>query len=551
MKFTRIFSKRQTAQREPIPGEDQVLNSAGGYVYPVDDWTRLERFLVLGTEGGTYYVTEQKLSRENADVVVRCVQTDGERAVGTIVEISREGRAPKNSPAIFALALAASLGDDLTRATALKAMPVVCRTGTHLFEFCEYAQGLRGWGRGMRRAVALWYAAREPRDLAYQLVKYQQREGWSHRDLLRLTHPKAEGVRNDLFYWAVKGWPGVGEEPHPDETLRFIWAVERAKSVTDAAEMAALIRDHRLPREAVPTQFLTNPKVWEALLHDTPMTALIRNLGNLSKSGLLVPGSDAEARVIAQLGDVERLRRARVHPIALLSALRVYKQGHGVRSSGTWEPCPRVVDALDAAFYSAFKAVEPTGRRFLLALDVSGSMGTGEVAGVPGLTPREASAALALVTMAVEPNCEVVGFHSGADYWEPADPGRKRPWANYPHGISPLTISPRQRLDDVIRTVSDLAMGGTDCALPMLWALDKRRKFDVFVILTDNETWAGDIHPSQALVQYRKRMGVAAKLIVVAMTATGFSIADPQDAGMMDVVGFDTLTPQVISNYVR
>jgi 60 kDa SS-A/Ro ribonucleoprotein len=530
MRFTRIFSRRETSQREPIPGEDQVLNSAGGYVYPVDDWTRLERFLVLGTEGGTYYSSEQKLSRENAEAVVRCVQADGVRVVGTIVEISREGRAPKNSPAIFALALAASLGDATTRSTALKAMPLVCRTGAHLFEFCEYAQGLRGWGRGMRRGIAIWYAAREPRDLAYQLVKYQQREGWSHRDLLRLTHPKAEGVRNDLFYWAVKGWPGVGEEPHPDETLRFIWAVERAKGVTDEAEMAALIRDYRLPREAVPTQLLTSPKVWEALLHDTPMTALIRNLGNLSKVGLLVPGSDAEARVVELLGDVERLRRARVHPIALLSALRVYGQGHGVRGQGEWEASRKVVDALDAAFYTAFKAVDPTGKRFLLALDVSGSMGSGEIAGVPGLTPREASAALALVTMAVEPNCQVVGFQTS---------------------LTPLTVSPRQRLDDVVRTVSNLRFGGTDCALPMLWALEKRREFDAFVVLTDNETWAGDIHPSQALVRYRKEMGIAARLVVVGMTATSFSIADPKDAGMMDVVGFDTATPQVISNYVR
>jgi len=45
-------------------------------------------------------------------------------------------------------------------------------------------------------------------------------------------------------------------------------------------------------------------------------------------------------------------------------------------------------------------------------------------------------------------------------------------------------------------------------------------------------------------------MGIAAKLIVVAMTSNGFTIADPDDAGMLDVVGFDTATPQVISDFV-
>ena len=71
------------------------------------------------------------------------------------------------------------------------------------------------------------------------------------------------------------------------------------------------------------------------------------------------------------------------------------------------------------------------------------------------------------------------------------------------------------------------------------------------MIYTDNETWAGEIHPHQALIEYRRKMGIPARLIVVAMTATGFSIADPEDAGMLDVVGFDTAVPNLISEFSR
>ena len=46
-------------------------------------------------------------------------------------------------------------------------------------------------------------------------------------------------------------------------------------------------------------------------------------------------------------------------------------------------------------------------------------------------------------------------------------------------------------------------------------------------------------------------MGRAAKLVVVGMTATGFTIADPNDAGMLDVVGFDAGAPQVMADFVR
>ena len=110
-------------------------------------------------------------------------------------------------------------------------------------------------------------------------------------------------------------------------------------------------------------------------------------------------------------------------------------------------------------------------------------------------------------------------------------------------------MSPRQRLDDVVQRLNRMPFGGTDCALPMVEALKRRWEVDVFVVYTDSETWAGDIHPVQALREYRERMGIAAKLVVVAMASNGFSIADPDDAGMLDVVGFDAATPELISRF--
>jgi 60 kDa SS-A/Ro ribonucleoprotein len=155
---------------------------------------------------------------------------------------------------------------------------------------------------------------------------------------------------------------------------------------------------------------------------------------------------------------------------------------------------------------------------------------------------------MALITAASEPSHEVVGFFAGeggADF-----PAGTR-FASSRSGLTPLALSPRQRLDDAIRTVSGLPFGGTDCALPMLYALEREREIDTFVIYTDSETWAGDIHPAQALRKYREQSGISASLVVVGMVSNGFSIADPQDPGMLDVVGFDTATPQLISDFAR
>jgi len=543
--YAKPFNRRATPQSQPIPGSTQVPNSAGGYSWEVNDWMRFDRFLILGAEGGTYYITERDLVKENHDAVVRCIKADGVRAVNRIVEISTSGRAPKNDPAIFALALVAAHGDKEARTLAFKNLGKVCRIGTHLFHFAEYVNVLRGWGRGLRNAVTGWYIGREADELAHQAVKYQQRDGWSHGDLLRLAHPKAHSAQHDaVFRWMLAGADSLGEREvkrkvRGEERVakygavgtlpKLIEAFERVKRTTNVIEVAKLIDEFNLPREAIPTQWLNEVKVWEALLECMPLTAMIRNLGKMTSIGLVKPFSEAAKLIVRKLSDETSLKRARIHPLAVLIAEKVYAQGRGDKGSLTWKPVSQIVDALDAAFYATFQNVEPCGKPVLLALDVSGSMGGGSVAG-SCLTPREASAAMALVTAATEREYHIMGFSDR---------------------FMPLNISPRMRLDDVVKRIGHLPFQGTDCSLPMIWARENGVNVSAFITYTDSETWAGNIHPSQALRQYRSEFVGDAKAVVVGMTSNGFTLADPNDRGMLDVVGFDTTAPAVIADFVR
>jgi len=85
----------------------------------------------------------------------------------------------------------------------------------------------------------------------------------------------------------------------------------------------------------------------------------------------------------------------------------------------------------------------------------------------------------------------------------------------------------------------------------MIYAKQNKRDVDAFCIYTDNETWAGNVHPKQALREYRNAMNKPqAKQVVVGMTATEFTIADPSDPLTLDVVGFDLNTPEAISVFV-
>src|SRR5213078_3444780 len=295
------------------------------------------------------YIAEQDLVKQNHDALVRCIKADGVRAVKRIVDISDSGRAPKNDPAIFVLALVVTHGDARVKAHAFSNLAKVCRIGTHLFHFAEYVNAMRGWGRGLRNAVAGWYLEREAADLAHQAVKYQQRDGWSHADLLRLAHPKAPSPQHDaVFRWMLAGADALGEREVKrkvrgedrvakygavGELPKLIQAFERVKCTENVIEVVKLIDEFDLPREAIPTQWLNEVRVWEALLERMPMTAMIRNLGKMTSLGLLAPFSDAKRLIVQKLRDETALKRARIHPLAVLVAQKIYAQGHGDKGS--------------------------------------------------------------------------------------------------------------------------------------------------------------------------------------------------------------------------
>lgn len=529
----RTYSTRRTPQTRPANAR-QSRNRAGGYTFTVDPATALRRFLILGVDSGTYYAKPRELAAQNAAVVIRYATDDHRGLVDTIVDVSTSGAAPKPNPALFALAVAASHGTADEKAYALAQLPRVARTGTHLFTFSRYVEQFRGWGRGLRRGVAAWYTDRDVDRLAYQMVKYRSRNGTTHRGVLRQSHPApgVDAARRALFDWACNG---TVSDALPAIVHGFLAAQQ------PGADLPKLIRDYGLTWEMLPSQALTRADVWQALVEGgMPTGALLRQLPTLTRVGLINGRSPWTDAVTQQLTDPDALRRARVHPMSVLVALRTYAAGRGDRGKHTWQPNPAVTDALDTAFYRAFDAVEPAGKRTMIGLDVSGSMDA-PVAGMP-LTAAEACTAMAMVTAAAEPECDAYAFTS---------PGRSSWLHRNSTELTRLDLSSRRRLDDVLAGTRRMTFGMTDCSLPMRHAIDTGAEVDTFVVYTDSETWYGDEHPYEALRRYRDTTGIAARLVVVGASATEFTIADPDDPGMLDVVGLDDAAPAVIADFSR
>jgi 60 kDa SS-A/Ro ribonucleoprotein len=520
-----VGNRKVTAQTTSARA-DQVKNNAGGFVFGITPLQRLDRFLIIGSQGGTYYQGERDITKENTDSIIALIKANGKAVVNRVVEISQAGRAKNNDYAIYAMALVMKHGDDATKAYAKDKVQLVCRTGTHLFHFVAFANGVRGWGRSLKSAVQTWYNSKTTDQLAYQVVKYKQRDGWSHRDVLRLAHvnPGQEPARQSLYKYLVKGSDALAKG---DLVPPLLVAVEQAKTASKG-QLIQLITDYNLTHEMIPNEMKNEADVWAAMLPKMGLQALIRNLNKMTALDMIKPLSSASRLVMEKLGNEATLRQERMHPMSLLIAMRQYAKGHGDKGSLTWTPDRQILVALEQAFYASFQHVEPTGLNYFLGLDISGSMGSA-IPGAPQISCAEGAAVMAMATVKKEPYTLVMGFA---------------------RQMVELKISASDSLDAVLKETRKHNFGTTDCAAPMVHALQQRLDVDVFSIYTDNETYAGKIHPFQAMKGYRNGMNKPeAKLIVCGMTVSNFSIADPSDAGMLDVVGFDSATPRFISEF--
>ncbi len=524
----------------PALESGQVRNNSGYPVYKIDPVESLRRFLILGTEKNKYNsgrdLKKSPMTQADCPALFTLLDGDYQAALKEIREVSLAGRAAKQDMTLFALAAAARHSKVEVRKGALALLGEVCRTPTHLFQFLEFyrAQGTTsGWGRLMREAVSMWYNSKKLDNLIYQVTKYGQREGWSHKDVLRLSHPKPpDSDRSEFYKWVVSDREHKVDLDKVTDTEAFnkLAAFEAARLAPDAASLIPLIREHNLVHEHVPNNLQNSPEVWEAMLENMPLGALVRNLGRMTSYGVFANPQNV-ALAVKKLKDVKAIERARIHPFNVLVAYTTYVSG-GTTGKGSlrWSPVAYITRAINELFYLSFGYVEPTGKRFCIANDVSGSMHGATVMGTPGLTAAKAAGAMAMTFLRTEPNVSNVAFSNK---------------------LVRFPITKTDTLEQVVEKSAKIPFGSTDCSLPITEAQRLGEKFDVFVVLTDNEVNASRIAPAKALQEYRKATGIDAKLIVIAFSVSDFTIADPNDPGSLDIVGFDSAAPAIISEFVR
>jgi 60 kDa SS-A/Ro ribonucleoprotein len=477
---------------------------------------KLETFLILGGDSGAYRAAQFAFHADAAESVHYALRTDGPGTVRMIEEIAASGRSLSHDAALYALALASSpkFADAETNTAALHALRTVARTGAHLCKYAAYVGSLRGWGRGLRTAVADWYTTKPIQELATQILKHRHRKGWSHRDLLRLSHPKPPTPEhNALFQWAVEGKLGhLAPSNIAWGNLRQIYAFEQLKKTTDDIEMVRLIEDYQLTHDIIPAECRKFASVWEALLGAMPYMAMVRNLGHMTEAGLIAPESAATALVVMRLGDRSRIRRANVHPAALLSALVKYR-------TGSWQASNIVADALEDALHLAFANIEPTGQRVLFGIDASLLADDARCHGMCHVTAAHAVAVLAMEFVRADAHSHIAILGRGPAFIDaPKD----------------------ARLSAISRAITKDS-SSADPSTAIDHARESGMHVDAFVFLS------GYV-PLESLDAYRRQTGIPAKLVVLTTEAADFE--GPVPEYVMRVAGFDPTIPRAIRQFI-
>lgn len=579
-------------------------------VSPLSLQEKLVRYLKTGTEGSFFLPGKNKIFRMFGNVMKVMIEAgQGPEAVECIKRVNAEKSYFKREPLLFYLAVATNSSNEATKTAAYAAVNEVCENPVDLFLWLKHVKDLsqltKGWGAGLRKTVTKWYHSRDPMVIAEFVTRYMSFGRWHHKDVFRLSHMKPENESIGFIIKVVcKGLKTAKEEhkePSEDvqKLINYFDGVNFVKHSEDAFAVAMKVEELGLHREHIPLVLMSNKEIWNTLLLKMSVKEVLSSLPALARRAFLtVPaqGNDSDkvvteiqTKVLQKIKDSSAIEQEKISPFFIYIAIRDYvgifskqerrekshkvgsaqkretstnpdehaaskrkkkkkkKKDHGEgdteagsmnqneEESNPSEKATKNNPELFQALHQAFKvAVEKnlptTGKRYLIAVKASVSeLGKG-IRGCPSITSLEVMALVALFYKKKEKSADL-GFFTAS--------------------LTPMKFA--NEMEDIISEIDQKAAPvpnlACDPAAPINWALEKKKPYDVFILLSDGTETHGEVKAADRLQEYRDEMKLPdTKMVLCGLTAPKLDFAKAK--GMLDIGGFDATVPDIINKFV-
>lgn len=412
--------------------------------------------LVTNTLGNTFYADQHQLLAEAEEMHREMAQSNPLFMAKAIVYARNEGY--MRLQPLFGLAILSAYRPDLFAKIFLN----VVRIPSDLTDFLTILKGMgRGeGGRAVKRQVNRFLAGVSE----YWAIKYNGRgRGYSLGDAIATAHPKPADLKQQALFRYLRG-----QEANLS-LLPQVEALEELKLAGTEAEQLSWIETGKLPHEVVTGTVKPTKAVWEALLHQMPIFALLRHLNTLERVGVFENRYNVETAV-ERLTDQRALQKSKIMPFRFAKAFRQVQHA-GLR------------DALRDAVEYTFANLPDLEDRTAIFLDISGSM-NGEYLQIGSVF------ALALYKK-TQGNSLFWLFDTEA---EDARPSRR---------------------DSILSQADRIhARGGTDTGAPVRKLLAERRKVDQIVIITDEQQNSGSPF-YEAIQKYRAKVNPHVKAFII------------------------------------
>ncbi len=380
----------------------------------------LKKFICFGIEEG--YKDNTKIFRiDDYPVIIHSLEyLLNNNAFDTIIDIVNEYACTLYDKRFILIILARCCSFRLPhekytefKKTSYECVYQLCKTSEELFMFIYFYNKLTkifynssGWTSYLKAFIHKWYNNQELNTLVQNITICKQKYGWSHRNLIKLSHIKtSENSRDIVYKYLLFGKDILNKYPTNTE-LMLLMVYEQLKYEYDEYNIIHYIDKYHLQMEQLPSHLLKSPVVWDRLLKYMPLKSLLENITTLHDLRVFnMPGS---MQLI-----YDKLNTEQLSPFMYFNALKQYLN-HNLLTNND------IIHELSLCFYKAFNNLNSfldvstsqtlIKKNICLALNIENKNSD---LNIKSMCVKEFCCSLAMMIDFVESDCDIVGLNDG------------------------------------------------------------------------------------------------------------------------------------------